>query len=197
VRGLDEFRVSTGLPALTANGVAFVDCGGGTVDACFYRGKAFQRLGYRVMALLDNDKAPTESVVNDFVAASGKVVSWRDERALEEELFLSLPDNAIQDMIDRALELTADGLVDSHIRSTSEGTCTLEDIQLEYLVDTFTTETKELLGKASKLRKAGWFKSISKMEAVARDIVGPNFDGADAGFKAIVDDLFAWAHRRA
>lgn len=196
IRGLDEHRVSQGLPALSASGVAFVDTGGGDANRCFYRGKALQRLGYRVVAVLDNDKPPAKEAIDEFLAGGGKVLIWRVGRALEDELFQSLALGAIVPLIKRAIELTEDGLVDNHIKTTSSGKKTLADVGHEIKKSDLKTETRALLGKASRIRKAGWFKSLSKMEGVARDIVGPNLDTADPEFKAMLDDLFAWAHAR-
>lgn len=197
VRGLDEFRLSKGLPALTASAVALVDVGGGKADSCFYRGKVFQRLGYRVLALLDNDKAPTPEVMDEFVAAGGKVIAWRERRALEDEFFLSSPDTVIETLLDYALELTTEGLVDSNLKSSSNGTTSLEKIRLEGLLGKYSVETRVLIGQASRMRKSGWFKSITKMEAVARDIIGPNLEQVDPAFKALIDDMFGWAHGQA
>ena len=48
------------------------------------------------------------------------------------------------------------------------------------------------LGLASKAKQTGWYKSITDMEAVARDIVGPNFQHSAASFKNTIGGLFQW-----
>ncbi len=48
IRGLDQYRTTNGHDAITAQGVALVDCGGGGADRPFTRADAFQALGYRV-----------------------------------------------------------------------------------------------------------------------------------------------------
>lgn len=194
VRGLDEYWSTQGGLSLRASGVAYFDTGGGDADRCFYRGKALQNLGYRVIAILDNDKTPTQTVVDDFVAAGGKVISWRDRRALEDELFLSLPPAAVSALIAQALEINADGLVDQHLKTRSSGKWNLEAVQLDGIQHGYSAEVRILLGAASRIRNSGWFKSITKMEAVARDIVGPYLGQGDPGFQANVQDLFTWAH---
>lgn len=70
----------------------------------------------------------------------------------------------------------------------------LDKVQIESLIGEYSVETRVVLGIASRTRKAGWFKSISKMEAVARDIVGPHLKDADKDFIGIVAALFMWAH---
>ena len=65
-------------------------------------------------------------------------------------------------------------------------------IQCEALFDSVTPESREILGKASRTKKAGWFKSVTSMEDVARDILGPDLPNADAGLRSLVDEIFAW-----
>lgn len=193
LRGMDEFWVKSGFPSLQADGVSYVDTGGGDADRCFHKAKAFLKLGYRVAAVQDNDKTPTAALVNEFKASGGYHVAWRDGRALEDELFVSLPDSAVTQLIERALELTEDGKVDENIKTKSDGKVNLGQIQFESLVSSYSPATRVVLGAASRSRKAGWFKSISKMEGIARDILGPHFDATDSGFTGLIVDLFDWA----
>jgi hypothetical protein len=90
MRGLDQFRTDEGKESISACGVALVDCGGGDPDRCFNRGAAFRALGYRTAILRDDDIEPTEAIEEAFTADGGTVIAWRDGRALEDELFLSL-----------------------------------------------------------------------------------------------------------
>jgi putative ATP-dependent endonuclease of the OLD family len=195
IRGLDDFWTTKGYASLQAAGVSYVDAAGGDADRCFYRAAAFQKLVYRVAAVQDNDKAPTTAVVAAFKAAGGYHMTWRDGKALEDELFASLPAAAVSALISRALELNEDGLVDQHIKTKSSGKSNLAAVLHEGSTGVFSPATRALLGEASRIRKAGWFKSITKMEGVARDIVGPNLDAADAGFRDVVLSLFGWAYR--
>jgi hypothetical protein len=84
-------------------------------------------------------------------------------------------------------------LVNDHIRSTSKNSKDLNAIQVEQLVDGITMESRQILGKAARTRKAGWFKSVTWMEEVARDIVGPDLASTEAGFRALLDAIFTWA----
>jgi hypothetical protein len=174
--------------------VDYVDASGGDADRCFYRAAAFQKLGYRVAAVQDNDKVPTPAVVASFIGTGGYSVTWRDGRALEEELFASLPASAVTALIVRGLELTADGVVDQHIRTQSSGKLTLAAVQAEGSAGAYSASTRQVLGAASKTRKAGWFKSITKMEDVARDILGPALETSDVAFVDVIKKLFSWAH---
>jgi hypothetical protein len=121
------------------------------------------------------------------------VVAWGSGRALEDELFQSLTHAGISALIDHAIEMHGEDLIDEHIRSASENTRNLQDIQADAIFDLLSVEDRALLGKAARTRKAGWFKSITWMEEVAREIVGPNLADAEAGFCEIIKSIFVWA----
>jgi len=193
LRGLDQYRTAKGLDAITAQGTALADCGGGDADRPFKRASAFRALGYRTAVVRDDDKKPTAGVEAAFIADGGKVVAWRDGRTLEDELFLSLTDDTIGKLIDRAVELQGEELVNEHIKSASKNAKSLNAIRTEALIDGIAPDSRQILGKASRTKKAGWFKSVTWMEDASRDLVGPDLANADAGFKALVDDIFAWA----
>ena len=193
IRGLDQYRTTNGHDAITAQGVALVDCGGGGADRPFTRADAFYALGYRVAVVRDDDKKPTTAVEATFIADGGTVVAWRDGRALEDELFLSLSDDGVSKLLDRAVELHGQDLVNDHIKSASQNAKDLNAIRLEALIVGMTHESRAILGKAARSKKAGWFKSVTWMEDASRDIVGPDLVHADADFRALINSIFVWA----
>ena len=193
IRGLDQYRTTNGHDAITAQGVALVDCGGGGADRPFKRANAFHVLGYRVAVIRDDDKKPTAAVEADFIADGGKVVAWRDGRALEDELFLSLSDGGVSKLLARAVELHGEDLVNDHIKSASQNAKDLIGIQLEDLFDGITSDSRAILGKAARSKKAGWFKSVTWMEDASREVVGPDLVHADSDFRVLIDSIFAWA----
>jgi putative ATP-dependent endonuclease of the OLD family len=193
VRGIDQFRASQGGHSISACGVALVDCGGGDADRCFNRAEVFQSLGYRTAILRDDDLKPTPAVEVAFTAAGGRIFSWCDECTLEDDLFLSLTDDGVDKLIDRAVELHGEDLVNDHVKSATSGALTLDVIRDEAARDGFSRKSREILGRAARTRKAGWFKSVSRMEGVARDIVGPDLADADPEFASLIDEIFAWA----
>lgn len=193
-RGLDQFWVGQSRPSFPALGGAYVDVGGGNPDRCFTRGTALLRLGYRVLVFVDADKAPTPDVVAAYQSLGGQILTWRPGRALEDELFRSLGDDTIDALLGKAIEVVGRDLVEAHIVSKSNGQRTLDAVELDRLLDGYSNATKELLGTASRIRGAGWFKSLSTYEDIALNIVGPNLATAEAGFGAIVEQLRAWTH---
>jgi putative ATP-dependent endonuclease of the OLD family len=194
LRGLDDYRVGQGKIGLNASGVAYFDAEGSNPDKCIGQASVLLGLGFRAMAFIDNDKPPTEAIRDAFVEKGGKLVTWREGFSLEDELFSSMPDEAIRALIERAKELTEDGLVANHILSKSDGKIELNTIEAELFNSGFTHESRKLLGQAARIKKAGWFKSISKMEGVARDIIGPQLNQSETHFKETLDGLFDWAH---
>jgi len=193
VRGIDRFRTANGDDAIAAQGSALVDCGGGEADKPYKRASAFRDLGDRVAIVRDDDKKPSEDVERGFLAGGGSVISWRDGRALEDELFSSLSGDGVERLIARAIELHGETLVNDHIKSASQNAKDLEAIRSEAITGGISDESRQVLGKAARSRKAGWFKSVTWMENVASDIVGPDRENADPGFWILVDAIIAWA----
>lgn len=197
LRGLDLYRVEQGRPSLAALGVALVDCGGGTAERPYERGGVFLALGYRVMVVRDADVAPAAAVEHAFIAAGGAVTAWRDGCALEDELFNSLTVNACQGLIRYAYELHEE-LVNAHLGTASNNTVSIASIWAEAEAQpqapALSVATRCTLGRASRTRKAGWFKSISWMEEAARFQVAPELDRADPAFLARINSIFEWAN---
>lgn len=193
IRGLDQFRSSNGYASIAACGVALVDSGGGSADTPFNRASAFCSLGYRTAVVRDDDKPPTEELEAAFIDQGGKVVAWGQGRALEDELFQSLSQDVVVKLIDRAIELHGEELIREHIRSSSEGAKDLDGIRFELLDEGVSQESRQVLGKAAKGKKAAWFKTVTRMEDIARDLVGPALANADPAFVDRVNELFAWA----
>ncbi|WP_438307796.1 ATP-dependent nuclease [Burkholderia pseudomallei] len=193
LRGLDLHRVEQGGVSMAAQGVAMVDCGGGEPDRPYARAAVFQSLGYRVMVVRDDDKRPTPAIEQAFLERGGAVVAYRAGRALEDELFGSLTPVACQHLINYAYELHGD-LIHEHLRTVSNNTLTVQAIWYEIQnTQALSMQSRALLGQAARIRKAGWFKSISWMEDVAKNIVAPDLPQCDPGFNALVSQVFAWA----
>lgn len=193
VRGIDQFRIATEpVESIAATGTALADCGGGGADRPFTRASAFLELGYTVAVLRDDDQKPSPAIEDTFKKAGGTVFTWRDGRALEDELFLSLSNAGVGRLVERAVELYGEEAVDSHIRSASQNAKNLATFQQE-LTTNISGDSRAVLARAAKSKSNAWFKSVSKMEAVGRDIVGPDLAQAEAGFREIVSSVFGWS----
>jgi predicted ATP-dependent endonuclease of OLD family len=193
VRGLDQFRAETGQKPISTLGVALIDSGGGDPDRPFRRARTLHGLGYRTTVLRDDDKRPSHRIEEEFKEYGGNVIVWRDSRALEDELFLSLTDAAVGKLHDYGIELHGEDLIDDHIKSVSENAVNFEDIRFDALFDTLSAEKRAILGRAARTKNRSWFKSVTWMEEIGRTIVGPDLADADAGFRAIIESIFEWA----
>ncbi|MGV8400902.1 ATP-dependent nuclease [Pseudomonas aeruginosa] len=195
VRGLDQCWTQANGRSMLAAGTSYVNVGGGEPDRCFVRGKALRKLGYRVLVLVDSDKPPTAQVVQEFEGMGGEWITWRPGRALEDELFLSLPDQAIDQLIQRAIAWHDEELIASHIQTQTNGQVTLAHIQAQRQQGhPYPDDVRQALGLASRNRRNSWFKSVTKFESLAKDLVGPQLGASEPGFLGLIERLYRWAH---
>lgn len=154
-----------------------------------------RRLGYNVAAFIDADKAATPALLATLAAEGVGLLTWRPDRALEDELFICMTDTAIDALLGYAIERIGRPDVAEHIRSKSEGQRTLEAIEAERAASgSYLPATRELLGRAARVNKNGWFKSVSAYQHVGRRIVGPQCQSSEAGFVDVMNRLWAWTH---
>lgn len=187
MRGLDQHRIGSGRQSIAAKGVGLVD---GTGTPLFRRATALQSLGYRTAVLRDNDVQLTLELEKAFTDDRGTVFAWRNGRALEDELFASLSDDAVRALVTLAVEIKGETTVNEHIKSVSDG-----KLDLTVRESAKTPEIRTFLGKAAKTKKTGWFKTVSAMEAAGRDIVGPDLEKSEAGFREVVGRLMDWVDK--
>ena len=185
VRGLDQHRAAGDKISMAAIGISLVDAGG--CDNIYKRAVAFRTLGYRTTVLRDDDRQPSRPVETDFVRINGPIFKWRANRTVEDELFSCLPDAAVTQLLDYAVELHGETLVDEHIKSASNGQVAIAGCKAN-----LTPDIRQLLSKASATKSTPWFKSVSAMEFCGREIVGPSLEAGESGFRAIVESIFGW-----
>lgn len=189
IRGLDQLRVSKNIPPIAANGCALVDGGGSEL---FSRALAFQALGYRVATLRDSDVHPTPDLEEKFTASGGKTFRWRDGRALEDELFLSVGAKTVPKLIDLAVAAKEELLINEHIKSASKNTKDLAAVRAE-CASVISPETRIILGRAARYKGSkGWYKSVGAMEEASREIIGPDLEQADPVIGQLINDIFNW-----
>jgi hypothetical protein len=191
VRGLDQHRSANGDASVFACGVALVDVKG--EKNLLKVAEAFSSLRYRVAILRDDDVKPNMVKEKAFADAGGLVTAWQPGRKLEEELFHSLPADAVNALLDLALTVKDQGVVNDQIKSASADTVTLASVRSELNGRAVSETARVALGKAAGGKNAPWFKNVSAMEEIGRKIVGPTFDDADPRFQEIVNEFFAWA----
>ena len=186
VRGLDQYRVSQGHASVFASGVALVDAGG--VNKIYGRAPAFYGLGYRCAVLRDDDVPVDAAIEGAFTSAGGAVFKWDPGQALEQAIFSNLSERSAHSLFWKGGEEVGWDVVDEHIKQFSGNT-----LDIHSFGGVITPEMRTCLGLASKNKSTPWFKSVSRMEEIGREILGPDLNNCNLAFKMKIEQLFSWA----
>jgi len=199
IRGMDERRSESGKLSLSARGVSYVDAKGGSPDECLKKAMVYLTLGYKTIAFLDGDLEISGEILQEFQKAGGILVGWRDDRAIEDELFLSLTDDGVDLLIKYAIQFTDRTLVNNSLLENSDRKFSLESIEKITAENSgeYSEELRLILAKSSKMKKRGWFKTIGRMEIIAKDVIFPRLEISDPGFVDVIEKLFFEAHDKA
>lgn len=161
-------------------GVSIVDGCGGT-QAC-ERAKELKKLGYDILVLIDSDEPNALNMAEEIKKSGIKVISWDDYVSTEERIFLDMPKEKIQSLIDVCIELYTEETIKQWIKQEiNKDTSQYADIE-KFLGE---KEARKILGKVSKERK--WFKRIDKGEILG-DIIRECYDLFDSN-KDIIKKL--------
>lgn len=185
LRGLDLYATAKGEISLNAWGVSLVDAGG--VSKIYGRAEVFQNLDYRSAVLRDDDVQPDSAREAAFDALGGSVFTWKAGQALEHAIFFGLSDAGVLHLLERAVEIHGEDLIESHIDSISLGCLTLADCRAGV-----SGLIRQTLADAAKSKKNSWFKTVSWMEEAARDIIGPDLPNATQEFRGVIASVFNW-----
>lgn len=187
MRGLDLCFATQGATSLNARGVALVDAGG--VNKIYGRANVLVNLGFRTATLRDDDVQPDVGEEALFTFQDGRLFKWAAGQALEHTIFMGLSDAAVHQLLERAIELHGEDLIDEHIRAASQNALGLAACR-----GPVTPWSRQTLATAAKWKKNAWFKTVSWMEDAARDIIGPDFQHMSADFRGNITALFNWCH---
>ena len=188
LRGLDLLFADQ--LSLHADGVAFVNAGGGSPDKCLYRAIAIRKLGYRVLAFIDNDKPLNPLTAKTFNDLGGSLITWPPGQALEDVLFSAFAPAITDALIQRAIDLVSLDAVEQNLRDIGAPATLVQMQAARNLSGDYPPEHRALLARASRLRNRGWFKSISAMEGVFLEIVGPHWNSGALAFTNVVNRLY-------
>ena len=192
LRGLDQYRTENGLASLHAMGTALIDCGGGGPNGPVKRATALQKLGYRTSVLRDSDVATNDATDTSFLGPGGTIFSCRAGCAIEDELFLDLSSSAVEELLDYAAKWKEIQKIDDQIKTQSNNAKDLASIRAELTSDQLTQSSRRTLAKAAR-SGSGWFKTVTRMEYVARRIVGPDLKHSGPQLRSLVESVFTWA----
>ena len=181
IRGIDMHRSDNSLPTLAAAGCVCLDANG--VSQIYNRTKPFQQLGYQTAVLRDDDVQPDAAAETAFTASGGRVFKWSPGKALENELFDCVSEDAVRKLLHYAISIHGAQKIDAHLATAQQGPMDSATAQ-----NVINPASRNLIGNAAKLGE--WFKRISIMEDAARYIIAPDLAVTQSVFKTVTDSIF-------
>ena len=91
----------------------------------------------------------------------GTLFKWRAGRALEDELFQCLPDEAVLALLAKAEAFLGTELIDSQIKSLSGNALNLSSCKA-----VVTPNSRAVMAQASKVKNNSWYKTVSHAEEI-------------------------------
>lgn len=111
-----------------------------------------------------------------------------------------LSDNSVDELIELAIGLNSEELVDGALVAVSHGRFDLDAAKTLMNGDAaYEDEERELLGRAAKLTtkdskvgpgRKGWFKTVARMEQVGEKVLGPGLANAKPELRTPILKLF-------
>ena len=200
IRGLDQHRSkNTNSPSIHALGVCLVDAGG--VDNIYKRALPLINAGYKVAVLRDDDKSPREDVERSFTDKGGQVFCWQKGHSIEDAIFLSVSDDKIIKIVDYARRIHGDELISQHFATVSRNKFPITDYKTIFSKNASTDEerreARKWISAASKTKNTPWFKNVTAMEYIGREILKPDLANPDSEFDRKIAGFFSWAENNA
>lgn len=183
IRGIDLYRSDQGQKTIMAAGGVLVDAGG--VNNIYRCAHSFQKLGYNVAVLRDDDKKPDSGDEDLFESQGGTIFKWSEGYAIEEEIFACVSAGSVQKLCQYATKEHGEELIHAHLASALNSS-----IKVEEWLKEINDEKRETITTAAK--NGAWFKRISIMEEAAREIIGPDLDNAHKDLSGVIERIFSW-----
>ena len=163
-----------------------------------FRALLYCGLGYEVALMIDNDGVSPVETVSQLERAGGTIIQWEQGCCLEDQLFADLPIDALQDIVELAIELNETENPEASVRAMVENH--LENASLPeglVVVDWVTSLTEpriRLALAAAASGKGRWFKSQSKGYKLGRVLAEHLNDIAGTPLNATLDRLRSFTH---
>ena len=174
---------------MAALGVVPVDAGG--INKVVGVAVAFRALGFPTAILRDDDRG-TPVGEAEFLSSGGIVFHWEPGHATEDALFTHLPESAAQKLLEHAVAALGEPTVNAQLDSASSGIIHADDCR-----GALAATHRQVLGKAAQSKTTPWFKSVGRMEQVAREVIGPVLPATGAPVADVVKELRTWARNAA
>ncbi|MBC55306.1 MAG: ATP-dependent endonuclease [Confluentimicrobium sp.] len=195
VRGFEQHCAANGRPSIFACGVALVDGGGGHPDRLYQKATEFVKLGYRAGVFRDADLVPNAQIEAAFHQAAGVTFTWHAGQSLEAAIIGNIGDATLLVLLDYAIAEHGQEMVAAHVQSASANQESIENLRaiLHSPQQIISPAQRDIIVAACTTKRNPWFKTIGRMEYVARNVLAPNFGNVSEDFQNRVNALLAWA----
>lgn len=190
IRGLELARASDGEKSLFGAGLSLVNAGG--CSKLYERSPTLQALGYPCASFRDDDVQPDAGLEGLFEIDGGTVFKWGPGEKLEAAIIHALPAEQLLPLVEYAIELHGENLINEHLKAKSDNAVTVADIRANPEGHGVTTAARDQLVAACSGKKP-WFKTIGAMEDLTTKIIAPSLDNCADTFKRTIDEIQAWA----
>jgi hypothetical protein len=181
IRGLDLFWTAQGARPMGSCGVAVADGSGSNM---LQRALAFAKAGYRVALWHDSDKALDAGELQQLEGAGVARFFWDEPNSTEMQLFASIHDDGVLQLVELAREWNGAESVNDQIEARRPGF----DVDIDLFG--YTLDERMALGMAAT--KGKWFKTVSCAEAMGRDVVGPKLVLSNGRLVETIAAMRAW-----
>lgn len=191
IRGIELHRLEQGKKSLFGAGLSLLDAGG--CSRLYERAPTLQSLGYECASFRDDDVEPEMSKEYAFLGNGGSVFKWQPAQKIEAAIIHGLPKSQLSALVDYAVELHGEALVDEHLQGKSGGTLSIAGFRADPDGAKIGPHQRDQLIAACSGKKTPWFKNIGAMEELTRRLIAPALGGCDAGFKDVIENVQTWA----
>ena len=195
VRGFEQHCTAHGRPSIFACGVALVDGGGGHPDRLYEKATEFVKLGYRAAVFRDADLIPDTQIEAAFHQTAGATFTWHAGQSLEAAIVGNTGDATLLILLDYAIAEHGQDMIAAHVQSASANQETIDNLRaiLHSPQHVISPAQRDVIVTACTTKKNPWFKTVGRMEHVARNVLAPNFGNVSEDFQNRVNALLAWA----
>lgn len=190
VRGIELHRLEKAKNSLFAGGLSLLNAGG--CSKLYERTPTLQALGYRCASFRDDDVEPNASQEATFQANGGSVFKWQHGEKVEHAVINGLPASKLIGLVECAIELHGQELIDQHLIGRSGGALSVASFRDDPDGSNISSEQRDLLVGACAGKTTPWFKSVGAMEKLARDIIAPALGDCDDAFQRVIADIQEW-----
>lgn len=184
-RSLETYRKTQGKECMSVKGCVYVRGGGHSFTE---RAKKLKELGLEACVFCDSDDSALNPTKEDLKTAGIKIFDCNDGIAIEQQVFLDLPWDAIKTLLDYVIKykkITETQLKES-VKSKYHG-----DFPDDFK-NTDTPQMRAAIAGASLVRDKEWFKRIDHGEYLGKIIFNHINDMVDKKTKNQMESLSAW-----